>query len=456
MNKAIKNKPAALLGICITMLFLSGNITSYAQNTKHLSLQEAVERGLANSKKLQASLAAVDAASAQTAQMKMQQLPDLNISGSYLRVSQPTIDLQIPLGTSDSSGGSGTGAASSLKVNQMMYGMANATWPVFAGFKIHNSIAAAQYLQKAAELDADRDKTAVVRNIIDAYYNLYKADAALRLVQENLVQAKSRVADLQNMEQNGLLARNDLLKAELQQSNVELTLAEAENNSRIGQFNMNLLLGLEEQTALTLDSVGAVPLPELNSLEEWEQQALSHRGDYLALAQRQMAAEKNIRVEKGAYYPAVALTGGYMAGKIPDLVTLSNALNAGVGLSYNLAAFYKTGPKIKAAKAQQQQLQWTAQQLNDAIRIQVYKAYQDYLEAMQKIRVYKKAAEQADENYRITKNKFDNALETTTNLLDADVAQLQAHLHYEFSRVDAVLAYHKLFETAGMTAMSFQ
>jgi len=443
-----------LLSICIMMLLLNTNTVSYAQNNKHLSLQEAVAQGLSNSKKLKASLAAVDAASAHTAQMKIQQLPDLKISGSYMRVNQPTIDLQIPLGAPDSSGSAGAGA--SPKVNQIMYGMANASWPVFAGFKIRNAIAAAQYLQKAAELDADQDKTAVVQNIIDAYYNLYKANAALRLVQENLVQAKSRVADLQNMEQNGLLARNDLLKAELQQSNVELTLAEAENNSRICQFNMNLMLGLDEQTVLTLDSLGTVPLPKLSSIEDWMQQALSHRGDYLALEQRQLAAEKNIQGEKAAYYPAIALTGGYMAGKIPDILTLSNALNGGVGLSYNLAALYKTGSKVKAAKAQQQQLQWNAQQLNDAIRIQVYKAYQDYLEALQKIQVYKKASEQADENYRITKNKFDNALETTTNLLDADVAQLQAHLHYEFSRVDAVLAYHKLFETAGKTSSLFK
>lgn len=453
MNKVIENKSAVLLSICLTSFFLFGNYATSAQNTKHLSLQEAIERGLANSKKLQASKAAVDMASAQTAAIKMQQLPDLKISGSYLRASQPNIDLQIPLGAPDSSGSNSVG--SSLKVNQMMYGMANATIPVFAGFKIRNGIAAAQYLQKAAELDAEHEKTAIIQNIIDAYYNLYKANAALRLVQENLVQAKSRVADLQHLEQNGLLARNDLLKAELQQSNVELSLAEAENNSRICQFNMNLMLGLEEHTTLTLDSVGTVAMPEFSSLQEWEQQALNNRNDYLALEQRQKAAEKNIQIEKGAYYPNIALTGGYMAGKIPDLITVSDALNAGVGLSYNLASLYKSGPNVKAAKAQHQQLEWAEQQLNDAIRIQVYKAYQDYLEAMQKIRVYKKAADQADENYRITKNKFDNALETTTNLLDADVAQLQAHLHFEFAKVDAMRAYYKLFETAGMTAPFF-
>ena len=84
-----------------------------------------------------------------------------------------------------------------------------------------------------------------------------------------------------------------------------------------------------------------------------------------------------------------------------------------------------------------------------SIRVQVVKAYEDYNQAMQKITLYEKAVDQANENYRITKNKFDNSLETTTNLLDADVLQLQARLNYEFAKADAVIAYNKLAETAG-------
>jgi outer membrane protein len=64
--------------------------------------------------------------------------------------------------------------------------------------------------------------------------------------------------------------------------------------------------------------------------------------------------------------------------------------------------------------------------------------------------VYNKAIEQANENYRITKNKYDNSLVTTTDLLDADVAQLQAQLNYAFAQADAVGAYNKLLQTAGL------
>jgi outer membrane protein TolC len=54
------------------------------------------------------------------------------------------------------------------------------------------------------------------------------------------------------------------------------------------------------------------------------------------------------------------------------------------------------------------------------------------------------------------KNKFDNSLATTTDLLDADIAQLQARLSYTLSRADAFVAYHKLLQTAGLLSQELK
>jgi outer membrane protein TolC len=86
----------------------------------------------------------------------------------------------------------------------------------------------------------------------------------------------------------------------------------------------------------------------------------------------------------------------------------------------------------------------------DGIKMEIHSAYQNYLESLKKIEVYQKAVIQSNENYRITKNKYDNALATTTDLLDADVAQLQAGINFEYAKADAVVAYNKLYEAAGL------
>ncbi len=164
---------------------------------------------------------------------------------------------------------------------------------------------------------------------------------------------------------------------------------------------------------------------------------------------REKAATTNIKSIKGEYYPGIALTGGYIAADIPSLLTVTNAFNIGIGLQYNLGAFWKTGAKVAAANARLHEIMANEGIMSDQVRLEINQAYENYLLSTKKIDVYAKAIEQANENYRITKNKYENSLVTTTDLLEADVAQLQAQLNYTFSKADALVAYKKLQQTSG-------
>lgn len=442
-----KNKKRyTVIVLSLALLLQSGSL--FAQDTRQLSLKEAVQLGIDNSKELKVSKAKILEASAAVTEARNRQYPDVKISGSYLRVNKPNVDLKVSMGGSGN--GEGSGGSQEINVSQAMYGIANASLPLFSGLRIHNGIESAKYLEKAAALDAEKDRDEIIQNTIEAYYNLYKAKAAVRLVKENKKNAGQRVTDFANLEKNGLLARNDYLKAQLQESNVELALLDAENNEKIATFNLDLMLGIPENTQLELDESGLGAVPKIQSIEEWENMAINSRPDYLALQQRHEASKSGVKAAKGEYLPSLALTGGYIAAYVPNFLTITNAVNGGIGLSYDLSSLYKSGAKVKQAKAKQEQVYWASMQLNDGIRVQVHQAYQNYLESLKKIDVYKKAVEQAEENYRITKNKYDNALATTTDLLDADVAQLQADINYEYAKADAVIAYNKLYETAGI------
>lgn len=416
-----------------------------AQEQKQLSLQEAVEMSVRNSKQLKLSDAKVMEATAVLREARERRLPDASIQGSYLRLNKPNIDLK--------TGGSGSGEGSSgatPEVNQVIYGIANVSLPLFSGFKINYGIESAKYLEQAARLDADKDREEIIQNAIQAYSNLYKARAAVDLVKDNLRQSEQRVSDFSNLEKNGILARNDLLKAQLQQSNVELSLLDAESNLRIANMNMDLMLGLPENTELVTDSSGFRAISEGRSLQDWEALALENRKDAAALSLREKASYTAIKAAKGDYFPSVALTGGYVAADVQNFVTVTNALNAGFGIKYSPSSLWKTGARVARAKAEHAQVMANQELLGDAIRIQVNQAYQNLLLSNKKIEVYAKAVEQANENYKIVRNKYDNSLANTTDLLDADVAQLQARLNHAFAKADAIVAYNKLLQTTGV------
>ncbi len=259
------------------------------------------------SKQLRVSSAKLQQAENAYKESKERKLPDVTVSGSYLRLAQPDIELKLKLGSNNNSSGSGTGTTEQTNTapqtpTQAAYAIANVSLPLFAGFKIQSGIESAKYLAQAAKLDAANDRDAVVQNTIGAYTNLYKATEAVKLVQENLRSAQQRISELSNLERNGLLARNDLLKAQLQSSNVELSLLDAENNLHITNENMNLMLGLPEETVIEPDSTFNLPGTQ-RTLSEWETLALQNRKDAASLGYRAKAAEAGVKRGEGRLLP---------------------------------------------------------------------------------------------------------------------------------------------------------
>jgi len=445
---------------------MAGSGSLFAQE-RPITLHEAIDLSIKNSKQLRISRAKMEEAAAATKQAVQGQLPDLKVSGSYLRVTQPDISVDSKAlgggtGGSGSSGSSGAGGSSgsstselsNIKVNQAIYGTANLSLPLFSGFRIRYGIESAKYLEKAAMLDADNDREGVILNTISAYSNLYKAHANVLLLRENLAQSMKRDSDFMDMERNGLLARNDLLKAKLQTSTIEYNLADAENSEKIATVNMDLLLGLPEQTSLATDSGSLQLSPQLEDIGTYEKEAIGHRADLGALQYQRKAAAVSVNSARSDYFPSLALTGGYIAADIPGLFSVTNAVTYGVGLQYNIAAFWKTGAKVEQAKAKEREVAANEDLLNDNIRLQVNQAYQDYLTALKKIDVSRVAIAQGEENYKITRNKYNNSLVTMTDLLEADVSLLQAQINLEMARADAAVAYSTILQRAGTLSES--
>jgi len=412
---------------------------------KTISLNDAINLGLQNSKQLKISQAKIEEANAQLKQAEDKRLPDANVLGAYSRLLTGNFDIK----TKSNNGGTGQAPP---KVHDAVYGILNASLPVYAGGRINYGIESSKYLEQAARLDAETNKDEVIQNTIEAFANLFKAGSAVRLVKENLAQSQERTREFSNLEKNGLLPRNDLLKAELQTSNVELNLVDAENNLQLANINMDLMLGLPTTTTLLLDTSGIEKKDDKRTLEEFFQLAMNSRKDIAALDLRKKAAETGVKAVKGEKLPGISITGGYLAADVPKFISITNVVNLGVGVSYNIGSLWKNKAKEKEAQAKVSELTATQALVNDQVQMQVSKSYLSLLSQRKKIEVYAKAVEQANENYRIVKNKFDNSLATTSDLLDADVAKLQANLSYTLARADAFVAYNRLLQTAGLLA----
>ncbi|UOU96962.1 TolC family protein [Chryseobacterium daecheongense] len=426
----------------IAFSFFIGIANANAQEKKQLTLDEAVHMGIQNSKNLKIDAAKIEEATADLLDAKNKQLPDLKLSGSYMRLTNAKVDLKF-LGES----GSGNGEMSAPK--SVFLGQASLSMPLYAGGRIKYGIESAKYLVEAAKLSTENDKTAIAYNVAQAYNNLFKASQSIKVLEENLTASVKRDETFLKLENNGVIARNDRLKANLQTSNIELQLLEAKNNYNIANINMDLLLGLPETTELEVDPNYIDEIQDAKPVSYYLNEAQQNRKDLLALDQQRKAAALGTKAAKAENYPTVALTGGYIAADAPKFITIYNAVNVGVGVSYNLANLWKQNSALKQSRAREMQLDATNELLNDNIKLEVNKEYQNADYSKQRIAVFEKSAVQANENYRITKNKFDNGLATMTELLDADAAQISANVGVINAKADAALAYRKLLQTTG-------
>ena len=252
-----------------------------AQEKRSLTLKDAIDLGIKNSKQLKISFVKIEEATAALKEAVEKKLPDASFGGSYMRILSANFDLK---------NNNGGGHSQSPNVSQAIYGMLNISLPIYTGGQIKYGIESSKYLEQAAKLDAENNEDEVIQNTIEAFANLFKAKNAVALMKENLQQSQEREKDFSNMEKNGLLARNDLLKAELQSSNIELNLLDAENNWQLANINMDLMLGLPSATDLELDTTGIEKKDDNRTLPDYLQAAANNRKDMMAIGYRKKAA----------------------------------------------------------------------------------------------------------------------------------------------------------------------
>jgi outer membrane protein len=438
-----------ILNLILLLVFVSAWSLS-AQNVRKITLQEAITLAVTNSKQLQLSESKITEAQARVAQAKDHAWPEVKVSGTYLHINTPQVSLA---GAQDNpTGGSGGGnslASTFSKLHDIGLAQVSVSEPIFSGFRIRNNRLMEEYLAEAAKYNATTAKSKVITNTARAMFQYYELLETQKVVAQNLKQAQQRVTEFKNLEAQSLLAKNDRLKAELQANNIELTRTEINNNVALAEYNLVLLLGLPDQTTLQLDTSGMFKNPPLATWEDYLQKGTENRSELNAARMQVQAGEAGYKIAKANRYPSLALTAGYVNAYVPNVLTVTNALNGGLSLQYNLTGAIHGRHLMQEAKSRQHQAELSQQLTTDQVKMDIREKFLNYQKSLEKISLTQRAIEQAQENFTITKNKYDAGLVILSDYLDADVTLLQTQINYATARADSMIAYYELQESTG-------
>ncbi len=433
------------------VVFWGGILSATAQQKTSYSIREAVRLALEKSNATQLANARVNTLKYQYESVKNNRYPDVKLSGQYMRLTNADITMK----TNTSSGNSGSSSAGSKPINQLILAQANANMPLFSGFKLKNSIDAAQnmYMAETAMSQNTQENTAM--KVIEHYAAIYQAQQTVDLLEESLKSNQQRVKDFTAMEQNGLLARNDLLKSQLQVSKVALSLDQARKNLTMLRFELAQLLQLDPETQIYVSPENIDP-KLFTYLPKNTNEALSRRTDLTALDYEKKASEAQIKIARSNYYPSLMLSGGYIYLDLQNAIRVENAMNFGLGLSYNLSSLFKNGTEVKAAKSKLVEIEKQQAERSDEVKAQIKNAQENYELAQKQDQVYAESVTQASENYRIVQDKYDNGLASTNDLLEADVEQLSAKINLANAKANVALKYYQWLESTGQLLETFQ
>ncbi len=423
---------------------LMGITTVTAQEKMSLTLQEAVQLAWTKSNEVNLANAKVNTSKYELQTAKNNQYPDFKLSGQYQRLTHASVEMA----------NMGSSTTAMPEPDQVMLAQANIGLPIFAGFKIQNNIKLSDNLYQAENANAAKTKEDITMRVVNYYTALYKAQKTLDILNENQKSAKQRVTDFTELEKNGIIPRNDLLKAQLLVSRTQISIDEAQNNLNNINFYLATLLKIDTNTKLEVDETDFFNLKTDNAPKS-DAVALENRKDLEAIHFQQKASEANIKIAKSGYYPSISLVGGYTALDLKDIVTVKYAMNFGVGLSYDIGGILKNKAHVKVAESKALEVKNSEAILTDRIKNEVQKALEDYDLAINQSVVYDEAVQQASENYRIVKDKFDNGLSDTNDLVEADVEYLATKLNTAVSKATIIQKYYELLSVTGQIAQSF-
>ncbi len=428
-----------------------------AEDRRPLSLDEAVAAGLQASPGLHASQMRVDASAAKTREIAAGRLPSLKFGGGYMRLSEvPPFQVVLPI------------SPNPIVVSQNYFNnytlRLGLQQPLFTGFRLEAGTESARFLEKSAGLDLEKDHAEFIFAVKRAYWGLARAGEIETSVAENVNQVREHLKDVRAFFDQGLLTKNEVLRAELQLSNAEMMAIDARNAVEVARTSLNSLIGWPLTTELELTTSAeslAAALPadekaagEAAMAQSLIQTALSDRPELKSADFRIKASEAGVKAAKAGWYPQLYLSGNYYYLRPnPRLMPARDAFystwDIGISLSFDIWNWGQTRSQASQAEAQLSQARDARKLLSDQAVLEVTQSRLALGQARQKTGVAAQAVGQADENLRITRERFKQGVALNTDVLDAEVALLQAKINRTQAAIDLVLAQARLQKALG-------
>ncbi len=436
------NNHRLLTGLLAAALW-SGGVCAVGQTKQVFTIEDLFEVAETNSAQLRPSLSAEEEARREISVARSGRLPDIeaNLSLSYI------------------------GDGFTTKRNFSDYQKApiphfgnafgiNITQPVYTGGAISAGIEMAELKSTASRYATELQRDNIRFQLTGFYLDIYKCVNLRSVVENNIMQARKVLEEMNARYEQGTALQNDITRYELLVSNLELQLVKINNTLTILNRNLVVTSGLDDNIEVVPDStILARSLPSAG--EDWWQQSAESEAPTLKLARSGVdISRKAETLVKSDRLPKIGIQAGWSIDgpilvEVPPINRNLSYWYVGIGVSYNISSLYKSNKSLSKSRAATQTALDQLEAARENVSLGVRADYVRYMEAYEELKTQQKSVELAERNYRTTSTRYSEGMALITDMLDAANSKLDAEQMLVNARINIIYYYYKLLFTSG-------
>jgi len=390
------------------------------------NLDKCKELALKNNAKAKNSQLSLEAAEQTKKEAFTKYFPSISAIGMGFRTNDPMMAMDLPLGAMLGNPDMPPIALDMLQKGKI--GSVSASQPIFAGGQIINGNKLAKLGVEVAELQKKMSDDEVLLTVEQYYWQIVALEEKTKTIAEAETLLNRAHTDVKNALDAGLVNRNDLLKVELKQNELESGKLKLTNGLKLSKMVLAQFIGiapedfdidnsLVENVALTFDS----------SIDY--QSALNRRAEYQLLNKNVEASKLQVKMETGKHLPTVAIGAGWNYYSFDKGSPFAMDRNFGMlfaTVAVPLSDWWGGSHAIKKQKIQVMIAESEKRNNEELLLIQMQQLRNDVEEAAQQVQLADKTIVSALENVRLNADYYEGGTGLLTDLLDAQNALQQA------------------------------
>ncbi len=331
-------------------------------------------------------------------------------------------------------------------------------WPIYTGGRADILERAARAERGAIGKDLEAARADLRLEITRAFWAVVTGREAEAVLQRSLEVATAHIKDVRARLDSGLVPPNDVSSAEAQASRQRLLSLEAATQRAIAEADLRRLTGNDSATATTsVDNRqpaprGATASP--SSTVDLIAGALKARPERQAMEQRAASADLRAAAVASGARPQIAVGGGYDYARpnpriFPRNRDWQRSWDASINLTWSIWDGGRRAAEQGEARANASALRTRVDDFDRQTAFEVRARVLELEASREGVTVAEEGIRAATETERVVNERYRQGVAPNTDVLDAQIARLQAELDRTRALANARLAEARLERAVG-------